>query len=161
MKKLWIVIALMLAAFGGGYAAQTIYLNQIVSSNYPGVMVNVVGKGWVQAQIDSSLQIITTTNPPTLKALGAGAPGPQGPKGDNGAQGVQGPMGPQGVQGPVGPAGASPATPTLPITVAPDGKTIQVFGIQTTGPGASKVILTKTDGTQCTLAVIGSTVTCI
>ncbi len=159
MKPL-LVLALILAAFGGGYAAQTIYLNQIQSQAYPGVMVNVVGRGWVQAQIDSSLQIVTSTNPVTLRSTGGGTQGPAGPQGPKGDTGVQGPMGPQGVQGQQGPAGAS--TLPLPITALPDG-TIQVFGIQTTGPGPSKIVPTKPDGTQCTLAVLvlGSTVTCI
>ncbi len=156
-------LLVLAAAAGGSYAAQTIYLNQIQSQPYAGVMVNVIGRGWQQAQIDSSLQIVTTTNPPTLKALGgsAGTPGPPGSPGPTGPQGAQGPMGPQGTQGPIGPAGpAGSSIASLPITALSDG-TIQVFGIQTTGPGASKVTLTKADGTQCTLVVVGSTVTCI
>ncbi len=150
--KLLLLPACLLFAFAGGYAAQTIALSQIVSQSYPGVMVNVVGRGWVQAQIDASLQIVTTTNPPTLKAVGgsAGIPGPMGPQGN---PGVQGPMGPQGI------AGAS--APSLPITVAPDGKTIQVFGFSTTGPGPSVLTLTKADGSQCVLGVSATgAVTC-
>ncbi len=145
--KLLLLPACLLFAFAGGYAAQSIALSQIQSQPYPGVMVNIVGRGWVQAQIDSSLQIVTTTNPPTLKALGgsAGVPGPPGPMGPQGNPGVQGPMGPQGI------AGAS--APSLPITVAADGKTLQMFGIQTTGPGPSIVTLTKSDGTPCMLTV--------
>jgi len=160
--KLLLILACLLVAFGGGYAAQTIYLSQLASSPYPGVMVNVVGRGWVQAQIDSSLQIVTTTSPVTLKAVGggvgpAGPPGPAGPQGAPGSQGVQGV---QGLQGVPGPPGAS--APVLPISVAPDGKTIQVFGFSTTGSGPSVVTLTKADGTQCTLAVLpGGAVTCI
>ncbi len=155
--KPFLLLACLLLAFGGGYAAQTIYLWQLEWHPYPGVMVNIVGRGWVQAQIDSSLQIVTSTNPVTLRAVGGGSgiPGPPGPMGPMGPQGQQGV---QGVQGIAGPAGAS--TLPLPITALPDG-TIQVFGIQTTGPGASKIVLTKPDGTQCTLAVLGSTVTCI
>ena len=123
--KYCLVLAFSIAAFGiFGYAAQMIYLNQIVSQPYPGVMVNVIGRGWAQAQIDSSLQIVTTTNPVTLKAVGGsvGIPGPPGPPGPNGAQG---PQGVQGIQGVPGPAGVS--TP-LPITALPDG-TIQVYEI--------------------------------
>ncbi len=148
MKPL-LVIALILAAFGGGYAAQTIQLSQIASQAYPGVMVNVVGRGWAQAQIDSSLQIVTTTNPPTLRAVGGGT-GVPGPPGPQGAIGVQGPMGPQGVQGIAGPPG--PSTPMLPITIAPDGG-IVVKSMQTNGSGPSVVRITKPDGTDCTLAV--------
>ena len=143
-------------------AAQPVNLSQIVSQPYPGVMVNVVGRGWVQAQIDSSLQIVTSTNPVTLKSTGGGIgpAGPPGPTGPPGPQGLQGIQGVQGIQGPPGPAGSS--TASLPITVAPDGKTIQVFGFSTTGSGPSVVTLTKADGTQCTLAVLpGGAVTCI
>lgn len=157
--KLLLLLACLLLAFGGGYAAQTIYLNQIASQGYPGVMIN-TGKGWVQAQLDPSLQIITSTNPVMLKALGGsqGVPGPAGPSGPPGPQGLQGIQGVQGIQGPAGP-GAS--TPPLPITVGPDGKTIQVFGFSTTGPGPTVLTMTKADGTQCTLGVsAGGTVTC-
>lgn len=156
---LLLLLAFSIAAFGiGGYAAQTIALSQIVSQPYPGVMVNIVGRGWVQAQIDQSLQIITTTNPPTLRALGGGI-GPQGPAGPQGATGPQGPQGVQGIQGI--PGTSAPSTPTLPITVAPDGKTIQVFGFSTTGPGPSVLTMTKADGSQCPLAVSATgAVTC-
>ncbi len=155
-QKVALLPACLLLAFAGGYAAQTIALSQIVSQPYPGVMVN-TGRGWVQAQIDSSLQIVTSTNPPTLKAVG-GSAGPQGPKGDTGATGPQGPQGVQGIQGVAGPAG--PSTPTLPITVAPDGGII-VKSVQTNGSGPSIVTLTKPDGTQCTLAVsVAGAVTC-
>ncbi len=149
--KLLILPACLLLAFAGGYAAQTIALSQIQSQSYPGVMVNVVGRGWVQAQIDSSLQIITTTNPPTLRAVGGsvGVPGPMGPQGN---PGVQGPMGPQGI------AGAS--APSLPITVSADGGII-VKSVQTNGSGPSIVTLTKADGSTCLLAVSATgAVTC-
>lgn len=156
MRTLLLLI-LLVAAFGGGYAAQTVYLSQLASVAYPGVMVN-TGKGWVQAQIDPSLQIVTSTNPVTLKALG-GSIGPAGPPGPQGPAGAQGPTGAQGIQGPPGPA--APSTPALPITALPDG-TIQVFGLATTGSGPSVLTLTKADGTQCTLAVgAGGAVTCI
>ncbi len=159
--SLFLLLALSIAAFGiFGYAAQTIYLNQIVSQAYPGVMVNIPGKGWQQAQIDSSLQVITTTNPPTLKALGgsAGVPGPTGPMGPAGPQGNQGVQGVQGIQGVPGPAGAT--TQPLPITTTPDGG-IAAKSFQTPG-GPSVITLTKADGTQCTLAVLpGGAVTCI
>ena len=136
-------------------AAQPVNLSQIVSQPYFGVMVNIPGKGWAQAQIDSSLQIVTTTNPVTLRAVG-GAVGPMGPTGPPGPTGVQGPMGPQGVQGSPG-----PAAPVLPITVAPDGGII-AKSIQTNGGGPSVVTLTKADGTQCVLTVdAGGAVTCI
>lgn len=155
--KLFLLPACLLLAFAGGYAAQTIALSQIVSQPYPGVMVNIVGRGWVQAQIDSSLQIVTSTNPPTLKAVG-GSVGPQGPAGPQGATGPQGPQGVQGIQGVAGPAG--PSTPTLPITVAPDGG-IVVKSMQTNGSGPSVVRITKPDGTDCTLAVSATgAVTC-
>lgn len=149
--KLLLLLACLLLAFGGGYAAQTIYLNQIVSQAYPGVMVN-VGKGWVQAQIDSSLQIVTATNPPMLKAVGGGAgvPGPPGPMGQTGPQGA---MGPQGI------AGVS--APSLPIIVAPDGG-IAAKSFQSTGGGPSVIVLTKADGSTCLLTVsAGGAVTCI
>ncbi len=152
MRPLFLLCCL-LAAFGGGYAAQMIALSQIVSSPYFGVMVN-TGKGWVQAQIDSSLQIVTTTNPPTLRATGGGM-GPMGPPGPPGAPGPQGPQGVQGLQGVPG-----PSTPSLPIIVAPDGGII-VKSVQTNGSGASIVTLTLPDGTACTLAVgAAGTVTC-
>ncbi len=154
--KLLILPACLLLAFGVGYTAQPVQLSQIVSQNYPGVMVNIVGRGWVQAQIDPSLQIITTTNPPTLKALGGsvGIPGPPGPTGPVGPMGPQGQQGVQGIAGP-----AAPSTPTLPITVAPDGGII-VKSIQTPG-GPSIVTLTKADGSTCTLAVSATgAVTC-
>ncbi len=46
MRPLFLLCCL-LAAFGGGYAAQTIALSQIQSQPYPGVMTN-TGKGWQQ-----------------------------------------------------------------------------------------------------------------
>ncbi len=156
MKLLLLPVCLLLA-FGGGYAAQTIYLWQLEWHPYPGVMVNVVGKGWVQAQIDSSLQIITTTNPPTLRAVGGGT-GPAGPVGPVGPMGPQGQQGVQGIQGIAGPPGAS--APSLPITVAPDGGII-VKSVQTNGSGPSIVTLTKADGSTCALAVSATgAVTC-
>lgn len=51
MLRALLFVLLLLAAFGGGYAAQTIQLSQIVSSPYFGVMVNVPGRGWQRAQI--------------------------------------------------------------------------------------------------------------
>ncbi len=141
MKTILFVLAVLLCAGLGGYAAQTIALSQIASSNYPGVMVNVVGRGWLQAQIDSSLKIDITTNPVTLRAAGGGV-GPTGP---------QGPQGVQGVQGIQGPAGSS--APTLPITVAPDGGII-VKSLQTNGTGPGTITFYKSDGTSCVLALL-------
>ncbi len=75
MKTILFVLAVLLCAGLGGYAAQTISLTLLASSNYPGVMVN-TGKGWVQAKLDPSLQIITTTNPVTLKVQVPPSPPP-------------------------------------------------------------------------------------
>lgn len=151
MKKIAFSIPIiLLLAFGGGYAAQTVFLNQLVSQAYPGIMVN-TGKGWVQAQLDPSLQINASTNPVTIKA--SGAQGPAGPIGPVGPSGQQGPQGVQGVQGIQGPSG--PSAPSLPITVAPDGGII-VKSIQTNGTGPGTITLFKADGSKCTLTILTS-----
>jgi len=140
--KILLVVSLLIVAGVGGYAAQTIFLSQLSSQAFPGVMVN-TGKGWVQAQIDSSLQINTGTNPPTLKASGLQGPvGPQGPQGTQGLQGVQ------GIQGPPGASAQQ-----LPIIVLPDG-TIEVKGISTDGSGPGTISFIKADGTSCSLAIV-------
>ncbi len=130
-------------------AAQTIQLSQIVSQNYPGVMVNVVGRGWQQATLDPSLQIVSGT-PPSLRSTAGqgsqGIPGPVGPPGPTGAQGIQGV---QGIQGQQGLPGTS--APVLPITVTADGG-ISVKSLTTGATGQpTKWIVVQADGTSCTV----------
>lgn len=145
------LIFLLVGAAIGATAAQTVQLSQIASKNYVGVMAN-TSHGWVQATLDPSIQLNQGTVPPMLQAIGlqgpAGPAGPTGPVGPAGPQGVQGVQGIQGIQGPPG-----PSAPVLPITVTADGG-IAVKSITTGNPGEpSKFVLTKPDGTTCTLAV--------
>lgn len=75
MKKLLLTLAAVFGFASQAGSKTAITLDQISAPNSQGVMVSVVGKGWVQAQLDAAtLTLDTTTNPPTLKANSGGPP---------------------------------------------------------------------------------------
>lgn len=74
MKKFLLILAAVFGFASQAGSKTQVTLDQIAASNSQGVMVSIIGRGWVQAQLDSSLVIDTTTNPPTLKATASGPP---------------------------------------------------------------------------------------
>lgn len=74
MKKFLLTLAAVLGFASQAGSKTAITLDQITAPNSVGVMVSVPGRGWVQAQIDSTLTLNTATNPPTLSASPQGQP---------------------------------------------------------------------------------------
>lgn len=74
MKKFLLTLAAVLGFASQAGSKTAITLDQLIAPNAAGVMVDVAGKGWTFAVIDSSLVIDTTTAPPTLRAPGGGQP---------------------------------------------------------------------------------------
>ncbi len=73
-KKILLTIAAVLGFASQAGSKTQITLDQITAPNTTSVMVSIAGKGWGPAQLDPSLVLDTTTNPPTLKAPGGGQP---------------------------------------------------------------------------------------
>ncbi len=74
MKKFLLTLAAVFGFASQAGSKTQITLDQITAPNATSVMVSIAGKGWTPAQLDPSLVLDTTTNPPTLKAPGGGQP---------------------------------------------------------------------------------------
>lgn len=77
MKKFLLSLTAILGLSSQQAGSKTqITLDQLVAPVTPAIMVSIPGRGWVQAQFDSTITLNTATNPPTLSATGSAVPFP-------------------------------------------------------------------------------------
>lgn len=77
MKKFFLILAAILGLSTQQAGSKTqITLDQLIAPTTQAIMVSVPGRGWVQAQFDSTITLNTATNPPTLSAPGSAPPFP-------------------------------------------------------------------------------------